>query len=68
MTGESTRATFLLNDSTRFTINDSIAYSNQSHFYKILKHFIDKPSSFAQKEMSLLYFRNDQGYVVFLNE
>jgi len=44
---------FLLSDSTRVTMNDSI----QSHFYKHLKY---KRSSFAQEEMSFLCFSVDQ--------
>ena len=44
---------FLPNDSTRVTINDS----GQSHFYKISKHLIDKPSSFAHKQMR--FFENE---------
>jgi len=33
---------------------------SQCHFYKISKHLIDKPSSFARKEMSYLCFSDDQ--------
>ena len=39
---------FSQNDSTRVTID----HSSQSHFHKILELLMDKPSSFALKEMS----------------
>jgi len=32
--------------------------SSQSYLYKISKYLIDKPSSFAHKEMSFLCFRS----------
>ena len=40
---------FSQNDSTRVTVNDS----SQSHFSKIAEFLVNKPSSFAHKEMSI---------------
>jgi len=39
--------------------------SSQSHFYKISEPVIDKPSLFAHKEMSILYFSDDEEWRTF---
>jgi len=46
--GDSTRVTFFTEWLHSSTVNDS----SQSHFYKFSKHLIDKPSSFAHKDIS----------------
>jgi len=42
---------FSQSDSTRITVNDS----SQSYFYNISEFLIDKPSSFAHKEMRIFF-------------
>jgi len=49
---------FSQNDSTRVTVN----HSSQSHFYKISEFLMDKPSSFAHKEMRIFCFSDDQDW------
>jgi len=36
--------------------------SSQSHFYKISEFLVDKPSSFAHKEMSICCISDDQDW------
>jgi len=36
--------------------------SSQSHFYKIFEFLMDKPSSFARKDMSIFCFSDDQDW------
>ena len=52
---------FSHNNSTRVTVNDS------SHFYKISECLMDKPSSFAHKEMRNFCFSDDQDWGNFLS-
>jgi len=43
---------------TGVTVNDS----SQSHFYKIDEFLMDKPSSFAHKQMRIFCFSDDQDW------
>jgi len=58
--GDSTRITFLPNDSNRIESQSMCPDLSQCHFYKISKNLIDKASSLAHKEMSFLCFSDDQ--------
>jgi len=47
---------------TRLKLQSMTRDSSQSHFYKIFEPLIDKPSSFAHKEMSTFCFSDDQDW------
>jgi len=52
------KSRFSQNDSTRVTVVDS----SQSHFCNIFEILMNKSSSFAHKEMNILYFSDDQDW------
>jgi len=60
--GDSTRleSRFLHNDSTGLESQSMTRDSHQSHFFKISDCLMDKPSSFAHKEISISCFSDYQ--------